>query len=81
MKPSRISIVVDSRYGSTLSLAKAIAEGAASEQAEVRLLRVELSEPEFSDAVVIEGVEGVFQCDVHLLKLLIFLRNRLLGDA
>jgi len=48
MNPSRISIVVDSRYGSTLSLAKAIAEGAASEQAEVRLLRVELSEPEFS---------------------------------
>ena len=48
MKPSRISIVVDSRYGSTLSLAKAIAEGAASEQAEVRLLRVAINEPEFS---------------------------------
>jgi len=48
MKPSRICIVVDSRYGSTLALAKAIAEGASAEQAEVRLSRVALSEPEFS---------------------------------
>ena len=48
MTPSRITIVVDSRYGTTLTLAKAIAEGAANEQAEVRLRRVALSEPEFS---------------------------------
>ena len=48
MSQSRVTIVVDSRYGSTLSLAKAIAEGAASEHAEVRLRRVALSEPEFS---------------------------------
>lgn len=48
MHIARITIVVDSRYGSTLSLAKAIAEGALSEQAEVRLRRVALAAPEFS---------------------------------
>jgi len=48
MSASRITIVVDSRYGTTLTLAKAIAEGAANEGAEVRLCRVALSEPEFS---------------------------------
>ncbi|KAA1170832.1 NAD(P)H:quinone oxidoreductase [Marinobacter salinexigens] len=48
MTESRVTVVVDSRYGSTLSLAKAIVEGAESEGAEVRLRRVEISEPEFS---------------------------------
>ena len=48
MSASRITVVVDSRYGTTLTLAKAIAEGAVSEGAEVRLRRVALSEPEFS---------------------------------
>lgn len=48
MKESRVTIVVDSRYGSTLALAKAIADGARSEGAEVRLCRVEIDEPEFS---------------------------------
>ena len=43
MTASRVTIVVDSRYGSTLSLAKAIVEGAESEGAEVRLRRVEIS--------------------------------------
>merc|ERR1712000_47365 len=42
------SVIVDSRYGSTLALAKAIAQGAADEGAEVRLLRVDIDEPEFS---------------------------------
>lgn len=48
MKESRVTIVVDSRYGSTLALAKAIAEGAHSEGAGVRLCRVAIDEPEFS---------------------------------
>jgi NAD(P)H dehydrogenase (quinone) len=48
MKKSRVTIVVDSRYGSTLALAKAIAEGARSEDAGVRLCRVAIDEPEFS---------------------------------
>ena len=47
-KKSNVSVIVDSRYGTTLSLAKAIAEGAAREGAEVRLLRVDIEEPEFS---------------------------------
>lgn len=48
MNPSRVTVVVDSRYGTTLALAKAIADGARSEGAEVRLCRVEIVEPEFS---------------------------------
>ncbi|WP_022962152.1 NAD(P)H:quinone oxidoreductase [Halopseudomonas pelagia] len=45
---SRITVIVDSRYGSTLTLARTIAEGALAEGAEVRLCRVALSDPEFS---------------------------------
>jgi NAD(P)H dehydrogenase (quinone) len=45
---SRIVVIVDSRYGSTLTLAKVIAEGALGEGPEVCLCRVALSEPEFS---------------------------------
>ncbi|MBU2954826.1 NAD(P)H:quinone oxidoreductase [Marinobacter sp. F3R08] len=48
MTASRVTVVVDSRYGSTLALARAVAEGAASEGAEVRLCRVAIDEPEFS---------------------------------
>lgn len=48
MNESRVTVVVDSRYGTTLALAKAIAEGAGSEGAEVRLCRVDIHEPEFS---------------------------------
>jgi NAD(P)H dehydrogenase (quinone) len=48
MTESRVAVVVDSRYGSTLTLAKAVASGAASEGAEVRLCRVAIDEPEFS---------------------------------
>lgn len=48
MKERRVTVVVDSRYGSTLELAKAIAEGARSEGADVRLCRVAIEEPEFS---------------------------------
>ena len=48
MKERRVTVVVDSRYGSTLALAKAIAEGARSEGADVRLCRVAIEEPEFS---------------------------------
>ena len=48
MKQSRVTVVVDSRYGSTLALAFAIKEGARSEGAEVRLCRVDIQEPEFS---------------------------------
>jgi len=44
----RVCVICDSRYGSTLALARAIAEGAADEGAQVRLLRVALAEPEFS---------------------------------
>ncbi|MEJ2686767.1 MAG: NAD(P)H:quinone oxidoreductase [Gammaproteobacteria bacterium] len=45
---SRVAVVVDSRYGSTLELALAITAGAEAEGAAVRLRRVGLSEPEFS---------------------------------
>jgi len=48
MKKSRVTVVVDSRYGTTLALAKAIADGAAREGADVRLCRVDITEPEFS---------------------------------
>lgn len=48
MKKSRVTVVVDSRYGTTLALAKAIADGAAREGANVRLCRVDITEPEFS---------------------------------
>ncbi|GGO88031.1 NAD(P)H dehydrogenase (quinone) [Marinobacterium nitratireducens] len=48
MKSANIAIVVDSRYGTTLALAKAIADGAKRQGAEVRLLRVDINEPEFS---------------------------------
>ncbi|MAM00123.1 NAD(P)H:quinone oxidoreductase [Hydrocarboniclastica marina] len=44
----RVTVVVDSRYGSTLALAQAIAAGAQSERAEVRLRRVAIVDPEFS---------------------------------
>jgi NAD(P)H dehydrogenase (quinone) len=44
----RVAVIVDSRYGSTLALARALAAGAEAEGAEVRLRRVGLSEPEFS---------------------------------
>lgn len=48
MTERRVTIVVDSRYGTTLALAKAIAEGARTEGATVRLRRVAIDEPEFS---------------------------------
>lgn len=48
MNQAKIAVIVDSRYGSTLLLANAIAAGAMDEGAEVRLRRVELTEPEFS---------------------------------
>ncbi|QJD57462.1 NAD(P)H:quinone oxidoreductase [Pseudomonas sp. gcc21] len=48
MNEAKITIVVDSRYGSTLTLAQAIAAGAADAGAEVRLCRVDITEPEFS---------------------------------
>ncbi|MFW5823590.1 MAG: NAD(P)H:quinone oxidoreductase [Marinobacter sp.] len=48
MDESRVTIVVDSRYGTTLALARAIAEGAGAEGAQVRLRRVAITEPEFS---------------------------------
>ena len=48
MRERRVTIVVDSRYGTTLALANAIAEGAEAEGAEVRLRRVAIAEPEFS---------------------------------
>ena len=48
MTASRVTVVVDSRYGSTLALARAVASGALSEGAEVRLCRVAIDEPEFS---------------------------------
>ncbi len=44
----RVCVICDSRYGSTLALARAVAEGAAEEGAQVRLRRVALAEPEFS---------------------------------
>lgn len=44
----RVTVVVDSRYGSTLALAQAIASGAQHEGAEVRLCRVAIETPEFS---------------------------------
>lgn len=47
-KESRVAVIVDSRYGTTLALAKAIAEGAREEGAEVRLCRVDIDHPEFS---------------------------------
>ena len=48
MTASRVTVVVDSRCGSTLALARAVTSGAASEGAEVRLCRVAIDEPEFS---------------------------------
>lgn len=42
----RVVVVVDSRMGSTLALAQAMANGAASERAEVRLRRVGMTSPE-----------------------------------
>ncbi|MGM0570262.1 NAD(P)H:quinone oxidoreductase [Marinobacter sp.] len=48
MTERRVAVIVDSRYGTTLALARAIAEGAESEGAEVRLCRVAIEEPEFS---------------------------------
>ena len=48
MTQSRVTVIVDSRYGSTLALARAIADGVVSQGAEVRLCRVAIVEPEFS---------------------------------
>ncbi|MBJ7555586.1 NAD(P)H:quinone oxidoreductase [Marinomonas spartinae] len=48
MKIAKVTVIVDSRYGSTLALAKAIADGAQAEGAHVRLRRVAIQEPEFS---------------------------------
>jgi len=48
MTQSRVVVVVDSRYGTTLALAQAITAGARAEGAEVRLCRVEIEAPEFS---------------------------------
>lgn len=48
MTGSRVTIVVDSRYGTTLALARAMIKGAESEAAEVRLRRVKIETPEFS---------------------------------
>ncbi|MEJ2633489.1 MAG: NAD(P)H:quinone oxidoreductase [Acidihalobacter sp.] len=48
MSASRVAVVVDSRYGSTLALAEAVAAGAAGEGAQVRLRRAALGEPEYS---------------------------------
>lgn len=45
---SRVCVICDSRYGSTLELAKAIVAGAREAGAGVRLCRVDLCEPEFS---------------------------------
>ena len=45
---ARVCVIVDSRYGSTLALARAVAEGARSEGAELRLRRVASGKPEFS---------------------------------
>lgn len=44
----KVTVIVDSRYGSTLALARAIAEGAGNEGAEVRLRRVEIQPSEYS---------------------------------
>lgn len=43
-----VTVIVDSRYGTTLALARAIAGGAEAESAEVRLRRVDIQPPEFS---------------------------------
>ncbi len=48
MKTAKVTVVVDSRYGTTLALAQAIVRGAQSEGAEVRLRRVSIEPPEFS---------------------------------
>ncbi len=48
MNEAKVTVIVDSRYGSTLALAQAIADGAEREGAAVRLRRVEISAPEFS---------------------------------
>ncbi len=48
MSEANITIVVDSRYGSTLTLAQSIAAGATDEGAQVRLRRVDITDPEFS---------------------------------
>ncbi|RFA24471.1 NAD(P)H:quinone oxidoreductase, type IV [Alkalilimnicola ehrlichii] len=44
----KVTVICDSRYGSTLTLAQEIAAGAEGAGAEVRLRRVALAEPEFS---------------------------------
>lgn len=45
---AKVAVIVDSRYGSTLALARAIKEGVAGTTAEVRLRRVPLAPPEYS---------------------------------
>ncbi len=47
-QPQRVCVICDSRYGTTLELARALVRGAEAEGAEVRLRRVDLEPPEFS---------------------------------
>ena len=47
-EPMRVCVICDSRYGTTLELARAVARGAEQEGAEVRLRRVTIEEPEYS---------------------------------
>lgn len=47
-EPKRVCVICDSRYGTTLELARAVVRGAEEEGAEVRLCRVDIEEPEYS---------------------------------
>lgn len=47
-EPRRVCVICDSRYGSTLELARAVVRGAEAEGAEVRLRRVDIEPPEYS---------------------------------
>ena len=47
-EPQRVCVICDSRYGSTLELARAVVRGAEAAGAEVRLRRVEIEPPEYS---------------------------------
>ena len=47
-EPKRVCVICDSRYGTTLALARAVVRGAEEEGAEVRLCRVDIEEPEYS---------------------------------
>jgi len=44
---ARVTVIVDSRTGSTLALARALADGVAQEGGELRLRRVDLAAPEY----------------------------------